>query len=250
LDPRKCDSVFFFFLFNVDIFNIDIKLKKKKEAPAFIFNGTEFIVAKGKSAPKALRDLRGKPGIYAWFCITTGNIYVGSALNLFQRGYKDHYLNVESNKNLQEAIRLWGLGNFLFIILKICVLTEQDKTNDYYLTDIEQEYLDAFPKAVKFNIAEQARSSKGNLHSEKTKAQISAKLLGRKLSEEIKAKIAASKRMPSEETKAKLSASKTGFKHSDETKAKIAASRRGTIQTAAHIANRLASIKANKDKEG
>ena len=31
------------------------------EAPAFIFNETEFIVAKGKSAPKALHDLRGKP---------------------------------------------------------------------------------------------------------------------------------------------------------------------------------------------
>jgi hypothetical protein len=76
------------------------------EEPAFIFDGTEFIVAKGKSAPKALRDLRGKTGIYAWFCITTGQIYVGSALDLFKRGYKNHYLNVESNKKLQEAIRL------------------------------------------------------------------------------------------------------------------------------------------------
>jgi group I intron endonuclease len=149
---------------------------------------------------------------------------------------------------LQKAIRLWGLDNFLFIILKICVLTEQDNNNDYYLTDIEQEYLNVFPKAVKFNIAEQARSSKGRLHSEETKAQIAAKLLGRKLSEETKAKIAASKRMPSEETKARLSTSKTGLKQNVSIKAKIAASMKGTVQSAAHVAKRLASIKANKDK--
>jgi hypothetical protein len=35
------------------------------DAPVYIFNGTEFIVAKGKNAPKALRDLRNKAGIYA-----------------------------------------------------------------------------------------------------------------------------------------------------------------------------------------
>ena len=159
------------------------------EPPMILLDSSEFMPkAKGAWAPKTLFELRKKSGIYAWFCTETNKIYVGSASNLFRRGYKDHFLNSLSNCNLQGAIKQYGFDKFLFIIFKVCIPTETDLANRFYLTNIEQIYLDAFNEDVKFNITKQARSCKGRAHTEESKKKISAKLTGRLLSENTKKK--------------------------------------------------------------
>lgn len=77
--------------------------------------------------------LEGISGIYMIKCLVTGAIYVGSAVNLFQR-LNEHRLNHRSNVHLQKAIAKYGLSRFEFGVLLFSDLTE--------LTMREQQFLD------------------------------------------------------------------------------------------------------------
>jgi group I intron endonuclease len=195
------------------------------ETPFLVLEYKEFEVVKGADAPKALKSLKGLSGVYAWYCVITGKIYVGGAENLFLRGFKAHYLNRSSNKHLQADIRLHGLTNFLFIILKVS--GKVGEIVDIDLTNDEQFFLNAFPKAVKFNIAPIARSNRGVIYSDETKKRISDAMIGKNVG----------KSHPhSPEWRQAVSSAMTGLVRSNETKAKISASKKGVPLSEAHKA--------------
>src|SRR5512147_117294 len=135
-------------------------------------------------------------GIYS---ITINNkIYIGSAVNLTKRQYKHKsHLNTNSHPNvyLQRAYNKYH--EFNFQVLQYC-----DK-ND--LLKFEQFWIDwtkSCDPICGYNMAPVAGSS-----------------LGRKMSEEAKAKM---RKPKSEAHKKALSKSKLGVKHKEETKIKIA----------------------------
>lgn len=63
--------------------------------------------------------LDGISGIYMIKCLVTGAIYVGSAVNMYQR-LNEHRLNHRSNAHLQNAIAKYGLALFEFGVLLFC----------------------------------------------------------------------------------------------------------------------------------
>jgi len=131
-------------------------------------------------------------------------MYIGSSVNLWSR-FKEHLGNKHSNIHLQRAFVKYGLDQFNFIVLEFCT---PDK-----LIELEQKYLNLV--SDKYNICPIAGSSLGRKHSDETKAKIGMASRGRKFSEETLAKFR--ERTHSEETIAKLKARR----HSGEIKKKL-----------------------------
>lgn len=178
-----------------------------------------------------------KTGIYKIVNIETKKIYVGSAVNIYNRWLvHKHGLanNVHHSKKLQNSYNKHGIENFIFELIEECpkeVLIER-----------EQYWMDVLKSVNEgYNICPKAGSSLGKKHSDDTKKKIGIKSKGRVFSEERNKKISEANKgklvgvknpmygkKVSEETKQKISLNTSGNKnpfygkkHSEDTKNKL-----------------------------
>lgn len=193
-------------------------------------------------------------------------IYVGQTDNP-KRRWIAHKSCAKSGKDsyLYNAIRKYGVENFTFTVIEeqqsvedcdaaeclyIALFESHRRSMGYNLAPGGSVNLHTEETKAKISAAKQ-----GNRHSAETKAKLSAAAKGRKLSEEHKAKIGAAGkgRKQSEETRAKKSSANKGKKRSSETKAKISAARkcqgnqanreRAREETPAKICTQLSSFR-------
>lgn len=144
------------------------------------------------------------------YCTTNkvnGKKYIGShAKN------NPNYLG--SGKWLKHAIIKHGRDNFIRQTLWEGSKEYRFEMEEYYI-----DYYSAYESPLFYNMSKKGVGwTPGKKRSEKTKAKMSASLMGNKRNEGKK---------HNEETIAKISASKTGKKRSEETKVKMSASRTG-----------------------
>ena len=175
---------------------------------------------------RAIKENRGRSGVYRWVNTITGETYVGSAVSLSKR-FSVYFSNKSVNEVLSRskskilsALLKYGYSAFRLEILEECDSNQTIDREQYYLDFLKPEY----------NILSVASSSLGKLHSEETKSKISITLKGRSLSEETKEKMSITRtgKRFSEETKNKLSELRigkpspfAGKTHSEETRKKM-----------------------------
>jgi hypothetical protein len=127
--------------------------------------------------------LVGLSGVYAIVCTSTGQIYIGSSVELGVR-MKDHIIN-SSNAHLRRSIDKHGVENFLFIVIEYVeqnpeLTPEENKAN---LLAREQHWLDwlfNLPEEFRYNFAPTAGSCLGVVRNEETRARMSAAKQGEK----------------------------------------------------------------------
>lgn len=169
-------------------------------------------------------------GIYKILNTENGHFYIGSTANLPKRKW-DHFSELRNNKHanqhLQRAFTKYGEQAFSFIPVFFCSIDN--------LLFYEQLFIDQF-KPV-YNIAKVAGASmRGLKRTPESLAKASAKLRGRKLSEEHKTKISAAhmgkiQGPHSEEHKKKISKTNIGKKHKKESIEKMRAWHTGKIMS-------------------
>jgi predicted GIY-YIG superfamily endonuclease len=138
-----------------------------------------------KVAKDALFSLAG---VYCIKCLTTGAMYIGSSVDLFSR-IIDHFVYCScSNTHLQYAIVKYGLAAFTFKVIELCSKEELIKREQIYL-----DWLFSLPSYLYYNINPTAGSRLGSKASEEAKANLSAALTGRTLSDEHKANMGSAK---------------------------------------------------------
>jgi group I intron endonuclease len=126
--------------------------------------------------------MKTNPCIYKIKCSLNKLFYIGSAIDINRRIYLHTYYlnkNTHDNRYLQEAWNKYGEINFKFEIL--------ERVSQFKLIEREQFWLDdlkPFAPHDGFNIATKAGSQLGYKHTDETKAKLSAKLKGKKLSRE------------------------------------------------------------------
>lgn len=117
----------------------------------------------------ALKENRGKSGIYRWINIETGESYVGSSANLSKRFNQyfnySHIANTKRNMRIDRALLKYGYSKFKLEILEYCKISNLIEREQYYLDLLKPEY----------NILLKAGSSLGFKHTEKTKLLMKTK---------------------------------------------------------------------------
>jgi group I intron endonuclease len=169
-------------------------------------------------------DMNSISGIYAIVNKVNGNQYIGSSCNVKYR-WRQHLHLLHKGKHhsvhLQHAWNFYGENTFDFVVLVEC--------SDSELIELEQSYIDALCPV--YNICVTAGSRLGVGHTEETKEKLRQANLGKRYSEETKAKHSASRKgkpLPhTPEWNANLWINRIGWKHSEESKAKISASQKG-----------------------
>jgi group I intron endonuclease len=107
-----------------------------------------------------LSNIKDKAGIYMFFNLVNGNMYIGSSIKLDRR-FRVHLSRIGSTKlPLYDALNKYGLNNFAFLILQYCEPIEN------VCVGLEQSYLDTFKPS--YNILKLAGSSQGFKHSFET----------------------------------------------------------------------------------
>lgn len=187
---------------------------------------TPLVIYNSNEDKLAIKENKGKSGVYRWVNTLTGDSYIGSAVDLSKR-FSVYYsqksiqevLN-RSKSNLLSAIQKYGHSNFTLEILEYCSPSDTINREQYFLDFLYPEY----------NILSIASSSLGKLHTEETKFKISNSLKGKSVSEETKQKMSESRtgKIFSDETKKILSDLRTGKSspflnksHTEETKQKM-----------------------------
>jgi group I intron endonuclease len=190
-----------------------------------------------------IKDNKKKSGIYKWTNKLTNDIYIGlqSTVDLSKRFIR--YFNLSYLKNRGTLIisrALIKYSNFSLEILEYCNIPD--------LTEREQYYLDTLNP--RYNTLKIAGSSLGRKHSEEAKAKISKALKGvyvkeksalydSRHSEETKALMSLKKsksnnplfgKTHTEETKELMRQKALGRKHSEETLLNMSASRGYPVQ--------------------
>ena len=190
-----------------------------------------------------IKDNKKKSGIYKWTNKLTNDIYIGlqSTVDLSKRFIR--YFNLSYLKNRGTLIisrALIKYSNFSLEILEYCNIPD--------LTEREQYYLDTLNP--RYNTLKIAGSSLGRKHSEEAKAKISkalkgvyvkekSALYGSRASEETKALMSLKKsksnnplfgKTHTEETKELMRQKALGRKHSEETLLNMSASRGYPVQ--------------------
>lgn len=134
-----------------------------------------------------LKENKVKSGIYRWVNQETGESYVGSATNLYQR-FQFYYslLNIQevlnrSKSRILNAILKYGYSKFSIEILEYCSPEKCIEREQYYIDLLNPEY----------NILKKAGSSFGHKHGEETRVKMSSvkrgetnPMFGKKHSEE------------------------------------------------------------------
>ncbi len=91
------------------------------------------------------------PGIYAIFNLVNGKVYIGQAVDLGKR-YKEHWrhegVNDSHNKGISDDFEIFGVDNFLFLILE-CIEFPEDfvkNIDNYklYLKPYEDKWIDYY----------------------------------------------------------------------------------------------------------
>src|SRR3954462_3871210 len=102
-------------------------------------------------------------GIYAFIiCNVTGDMYIGSSINMAKR-LVDHVVDNDTNVHLQNAINCYGLENFVFVVVEVFKVDpelslESNKAN---LLAMEQKHLDwlfSLPESFRYNFNPTANS--------------------------------------------------------------------------------------------
>ena len=187
-------------------------------------------------------------------------IYIGQTINLEDR--KKRYRNggCKGQILIHRYIKKYGWDNLIFEVIEI---TEINSLNDreifwidYYKSNYNRYKLNGL------NLTDGGEGARGHTTSESTKEKLRQHRLGKKLSDETKAKIRATiletkaklrqhhlGKKISDETKAKISKANKGKKHTDETKAKISTSLRGrVIKHNSETKNKMSVVKMKKIK--
>lgn len=117
----------------------------------------------------AVKENRGKSGIYRWINKETGKSYVGSSSNLSKRFNQyfnyNHIADTKRNMHINRALLKYGYSKFKLEILEYCKISNLIEKEQYYLDLLKPEY----------NILLKAGSSLGFKHSEKTKLYLKTK---------------------------------------------------------------------------
>lgn len=196
------------------------------------------------SNPQTIKSIEldnKRSGIYGILNTKTGQIYVGSSVNIYLR-LKEHLSGDKKRTNikLSNSIAKYGLQNFSYIIFEYC--------DNSSLTTRETYFIQSMLPDLLFNFLLTAYSLLGYKHTDEAKAKISEVQIGKRVGEnnpmfgknhtdESKAKMSEAKignnnsmfgKTHSDEIKAKISAALSGNKspwfgknHTDETKAKL-----------------------------
>lgn len=107
-----------------------------------------------------LINIKNKAGVYMFFNLVNGNIYIGSSVKLDRR-FRVHISSIGSvNLPLYNALNKYGINNFAFLILQYCDPVEE------ICLGLEQSFLDLYKPA--YNILKLAGSSQGFRHSPAT----------------------------------------------------------------------------------
>ena len=186
-----------------------------------------------------------KTGIYRIRNTLNGKAYIGSACDIRRRWNEHRSMlarGTHHSRHLQAAWNLYGADAFVFDVVELC--------DEASIIEREQARLDVERPA--YNVHPCARNSLGRKLTEETKAKISAKALGRKWSDESKAKLSATltgRKMPAEYC-AKLLGNQraAGHRHTDEWKAATSARQIGVKRprTAEHAARLAESLRGRK----
>lgn len=164
-----------------------------------------------------------------------GRTYVGSSADVQRRWYEHRNTlrkNRHHNQYLQNAWNKYGEGFFQFIVIEECRIGELIKR--------EQHHIDSTPD--RYNLSPTAGSQLGIVRSDETRARMSAAQQGRKMTDEHKANISASKKgntnrvgtTHTPETKARISAAKKGRKMSDDARKNMSVARMGNKNALGH----------------
>jgi group I intron endonuclease len=165
-------------------------------------------------------------GVYS-IISPTGNIYIGSSIDINRRFYMYKIMQCHKQKKLYNSLKKYGYDAHTFSIIKVCEPEDRYK--------YEREY------GVLFNTVEDGLNcclpSFGELppiSTKRTPEQIEKMRqinIGRKVSDATREKhrIAAYKRKQTEETKEKVRQIRLGTKRSDETKRRISEAGKGKI---------------------
>lgn len=173
------------------------------------------------------------PGIYQITCLLTGKVYIGSAVNLYQRRHQhwsDLRLNRHRNPILQRAWNKYGEAAFAFAVVELV----EDKTT---LLQREQWHLDnrqAYDRSLGFNINRNATSRLGMKTDPEVVRRIADKLRGRHHTAEHKARIAALMQGRVITWGDKIAAAKRGKPRDAATRAKLSAANTGKKHPASH----------------
>jgi hypothetical protein len=125
-----------------------------------------------ESLIQARNHLNGVSGIYSLTNQDTGSIYIGSAVNLWDRLY-DHVINHSSNLHLQRAMAKYGLAVFTFKILEQCNPAQLLEREQYFLNK-----LFSLPEYLRYNFSSIAGSPFGYRHTKEALAKMSAAATG------------------------------------------------------------------------
>jgi hypothetical protein len=174
-----CDiTSFSMFFCTCKLFN-----KSSKKGKINVSN-TPLVIYSYDDKELAIKENRGKSGVYRWVNTLTGDTYVGSAVSLSKRFsvyYSIKSVNEvlsRSKSNILSALLKYGYSAFRLEILEYCEGSQTIVREQYYLDQLLPEY----------NILSVASSSLGKLHTEEVKLRISNSLKGRNHSEETRKK--------------------------------------------------------------
>lgn len=197
--------------------------------------------------------------VYGAECLINHKIYVGQTTRSIKERFREH-AKASCGTIIGKAIRKYGLENFIVVILAVCntkaELDEQEIAwikrlnckgdGGYNLTDggegtpgvpgrkyteAEKANLSAKLKGRKFtpeHCAAISEGNKGRVHSEVTKAKISKTLTGRKLSDAQRASISAGKKGKKKSAETRKRMSEAALNRPPEHNARISAALKGT----------------------
>jgi len=205
-------------------------------------------------------------GIYKLTCIDNDKIYIGKAVNLYNRlnRHKNCQNKSEGRCYFENAIIKHGWNSFLVEILEI--VENFDKlTDNSSLLERESYYIKLFgstDKTIGYNLCEYSFDRTGIHHTEESKRKMSISRTGKIASDETKIKMSKSqfgrthssetkdkmkkpkseefkekcrKRIMSEETKDKIRQSRIGKSFSEEHKQKLRESKLGKPRKRKHV---------------
>ena len=142
--------------------------EKKLVSPIFIYDNLSDSTVKNR----VLNDTRGLSGIYLILNKFTLDYYIGSAsIGKFYARFTNHLFNFNGSKVVKNAVKLYGISSFAFIVLELYPEIV-NKENNKKLLDLEDFYLKSL--LPNYNILTEAGSSFGYKHTEITRINMKA----------------------------------------------------------------------------
>lgn len=172
-------------------------------------------------------------------------IYVGQTTRSIKERFRDH---MKANMLFGKALRKYGLENFVVVILAVC--NSKKELNEQEIARIVQLNC-KYPNG--YNLSDGGESNSGaprHKYTEEEKANLSAKLKGRKLTPEHREAISAGNkgRKHSDYTKAQISETLTGRRLSEKHRASISAGKKGKKKSA-ETRKRMSEAALNRPPE-